>query len=102
LSLSSSISTQQLLPPTSSFTTLVSLTPRIDALAVRQRRQAADIAELRKRAAAAVVAWQEVVVVGQGRCWVEWEGRVRGVERAVGRRVRRERVERGEEEEEME
>jgi hypothetical protein len=48
------------------------------------------VAELRKRSARAVVRWHEVVVVGQGRCWVEWEGRVRGVERGV-RRLERKR-----------
>jgi hypothetical protein len=72
-------------PPTSTFTTLVSLAPRIHALAERQRGQAREVADLRTRTARAAVRWQEVFVVGQGRCWVEWEERVRGLERGIKR-----------------
>jgi hypothetical protein len=81
------------IPPTSSFAELVALAPRIHEAAQKQSEQAEELAELRKRTAAVAVRWQEVFVVAQGRCWVEWEGRVRGVEREVNmerRRVQRE------------
>jgi len=53
------------------------------------------LADLRKRSASVAVRWQEVFVVAQGRCWVEWEGRVRRVERRVN--AERRRIEREEE-----
>jgi hypothetical protein len=61
------------------------LAPRVERAARRQREIGAEAAELRRRSARAVVRWHEGWVLGAGRCWVEWEGRVRRVEREVGR-----------------
>jgi hypothetical protein len=61
------------------------LGPRIERAARRQREIGEEGAELRRRSARAVVRWHEGWVLGAGRCWVEWEGRVRAVEREVGR-----------------
>jgi hypothetical protein len=79
-------------PPTSSFTQLIALWPRIEAAAQRQAEQELQVADLRKRSAGVVVRWHEIDVKGQMRCWVEWEGRVRKVEREV-RRAEKRRVE---------
>jgi hypothetical protein len=85
----------QPLPPTTSFTTFLSLAPRIKAVQERQTELSKEVSDLRTRSAQVVVRWQEVFVVGQGRCWVDWESRVRKVERDVGRRQERERLENG-------
>ena len=72
-------------PPTSSFTHLISQEPRFAAIMARQNEQGREIAELRTRSARVVGRWYEGGVVGVGRCWVDWEGRVRGCERGVRR-----------------
>lgn len=82
------------LPPTLSFTNWASLQPRIDRAAQRQYEQAMEISELRKRSGAVVLKWHEVFVLGQGRCWVEWDERLRYAEREV----RRVEVRRGQDE----
>ncbi|KAF2139034.1 uncharacterized protein K452DRAFT_233305 [Aplosporella prunicola CBS 121167] len=81
------------LPPTGSFTSLVALQPRITQLEERQVDQALQISDLRKRSGQAVLRWHEVMVLGQGRCWAEWDTRVRQAERDV----RREEVKRAQE-----
>ncbi|EKG15012.1 nuclear distribution protein RO10, putative [Macrophomina phaseolina MS6] len=73
------------LPPTESFTSLVALSPRIAQLEQNQLAQAHDISDLRKRSGKAVLRWHEVMVLGQGRCWAEWDSRVRKAERDVRR-----------------
>ncbi|KAF2673899.1 hypothetical protein BT63DRAFT_422002 [Microthyrium microscopicum] len=83
------------LPPTSSFAQWASLWPRIEDVAARQTEQNAEISELRRRSAVAVTRWHDVDVLAQMRCWVEWEGRVRRVEREIGRAERRRGDERG-------
>jgi hypothetical protein len=82
------------LPPTSSFANWTSLQPRIERAAQRQYEQAMEISELRKRSAAAVLKWHEVFILAQGRCWVEWDARLRYAEREV----RRVEVRRGQDE----
>ena len=59
--------------------------PRFAAITARQEQQGREIAELRKRSAVLVGRWYEGQVVGVGRCWADWEGRVREVERGVRR-----------------
>lgn len=73
------------LPPTESFTSLVALSPRIAQLGQTQLAQAYEISELRKRSGTAVLRWHEIMVLGQGRCWAEWDSRVREAEREVRR-----------------
>ena len=73
------------LPPTESFTSLVALSPRIAQLGQTQLAQAYEISELRKRSGKAVLRWHEIMVLGQGRCWAEWDSRVREAEREVRR-----------------
>ncbi|KIW04712.1 uncharacterized protein PV09_04445 [Verruconis gallopava] len=73
------------LPPTESFTQLVSQAPRFAGIMAVQDQQARDIAELRIRSALLVARWYEVQILGLGRCWADWEERMRGIERGVGR-----------------
>ncbi|KAF2085468.1 hypothetical protein K490DRAFT_14397, partial [Saccharata proteae CBS 121410] len=73
------------LPPTSSFTSLVALSPRIAEVQNKQAEQAMEISELRQRSARAMLRWNEVMVLGQGRCWAEWEDRVKKCERGIRR-----------------
>ena len=42
--------------------------------------------DLRARSAIIVERWYEFGVLGEGECWAEWEGRLRGVEKTVRRR----------------
>ncbi|KAF2430825.1 hypothetical protein EJ08DRAFT_611820, partial [Tothia fuscella] len=81
------------LPSSHSFATLVSLRPRIHQVRKVQYEQAMEISELRRRSGVAVLRWHEVFVLGAGRCWVDFEGRVRDGEgrvRRVERRVKEE------------
>lgn len=84
------------IPPTSSFTSLAELLPKLLAMEERQLRQAREISELRKRSALAVMRWHEVFVLGQGRCWVEWDSNLTEVEKAVRREEARRAREEGE------
>ncbi|KAF2454159.1 hypothetical protein BDY21DRAFT_374372 [Lineolata rhizophorae] len=80
------------LPPTPVFASLASQQPRLAAAADRQLQQSKEISDLRKRSALAVMRWHEVMVLGQGRCWAEWDGRLKAAEREVRREeVRREK-----------
>jgi hypothetical protein len=74
------------LAPSKSFTQLAGLLPRMQLAGQRQVEQACCISELRQRSAALVVRWHEVFVLAQGRCWVEWETRLRRAERDIRRR----------------
>ncbi|KAL2818414.1 hypothetical protein BDW59DRAFT_165486 [Aspergillus cavernicola] len=73
------------IPPAETSTSLISLQPRMDKLAGVQAQQMGEISELRVRSARVVKRWYEVVVLGGGEVWGEWEGRVEGVERGVRR-----------------
>jgi hypothetical protein len=64
---------------------LVSQTPRFAATIATQEQQANEIAELRKKSALFVSRWYEIQVLGLGRCWAEWEGKLKDAERAVRR-----------------
>jgi hypothetical protein len=77
------------LPPSQGFASLVALQPRIAELGLRQHDQAIEISELRKRSGVAVLRWHEVFILGQGRCWADWDTRLREAERKVRREERR-------------
>lgn len=84
------------LPPTDSFAALTALQPRIDRALQRQAQQAEDISALRKRTGSLVLRWHDVNILGQGRCWAEWDERLRTAERSVRKEeVRRQREEAG-------
>ncbi|OCL10725.1 hypothetical protein AOQ84DRAFT_374647 [Glonium stellatum] len=73
-------------PPTENFAVLAALQPRIVEAERRQLAQAVEISELRKRNGALILRWHEVFILGQGRCWAEWDTRVRKAEQLVRRR----------------
>ncbi|KAJ9645842.1 hypothetical protein H2199_002885 [Coniosporium tulheliwenetii] len=73
------------IPPTESFASLIALHPRIAAVATRQNQQARQIAYLSKKSAQLVLKWHKIFIIGQGRCWVEWDNRLRKAARDVGR-----------------
>lgn len=72
-------------PDPTSASKLRELQPRIDRAAARQEQQAAELAELRSRSAAAVERWYETGVLGMAEQWAEWEERMRDVEIVVRR-----------------
>jgi hypothetical protein len=72
-------------PDPTSASKLRELQPRIDKAAARQEQQAAELAELRSRSAAAVERWYETGVLGMAERWAEWEERMRDVEIVVRR-----------------
>lgn len=73
--------------------------PRLERLEAAQERQDREIEALRARSAKVLEWWYVVGVVGRGECWVDWEGRVKEVEKGVrrleGRREREGRAEVG-------
>jgi len=73
------------LPPTESFSRIVALQPRIAELGHGQYEQAMEISGLRKRSGMLVMRWHEVFILGQGRCWAEWDSKLRDMEREVRR-----------------
>ncbi|KAF1988868.1 hypothetical protein K402DRAFT_328186 [Aulographum hederae CBS 113979] len=73
------------LPPAEGYAALAALQPRMAAIQERQTEQALEISELRKKSAALLLRWHEVTVLGQGRCWAEWDSRLKQVERTVRR-----------------
>lgn len=72
-------------PPLKSFTSLLALQPRIAQVEEEQLKQAEELSELRKRSGLLLYRWHEILVLSQGRCWVEWDKRMRQVERSVRR-----------------
>lgn len=72
-------------PEPTSASKLRELQPRIDRAAAKQEQQAAELAELRSRSAAAVERWYETGVLGMAEQWAEWEERMRDVEIVVRR-----------------
>jgi hypothetical protein len=73
------------LPSTESFANVVGLQPRIAELSNRQYQQAMEISVLRSRSGTVVTRWHEVFILGQGRCWAEWDSKLRDMERDVRR-----------------
>jgi hypothetical protein len=83
-------------PSSEAFANMIALQPRMAEAAERQVRQQLEISELRKRTALLIMRWHEILILSQGRCWVEWDDRLRKSERAIRREeVRREREEQG-------
>lgn len=72
-------------PDSTSASKLRELHPRIEKAAARQDQQAAELAELRSRSAAAVERWYDTGVLGMAERWAEWEERMRDVEIIVRR-----------------
>lgn len=73
------------LPPTQSFSTLIANLPRMAAIDHKQREQAVQIAELRKRSGMLLLKWHELFVLSPGRCWAEWDSRLQDAETKVRR-----------------
>lgn len=86
------------IPPVESSLALIALQPRINRLQQLQEEQEKELSELRLRSATVLKRWYEVGVLAGGECWVEWEGRVMGVEKRVRRVERWRERERKEEE----
>ncbi|KAF2104471.1 nuclear distribution protein RO10 [Rhizodiscina lignyota] len=80
------------IPPTKDFTNMIASLPRMAAIHERQSEQEKEISELRKRSALLLLKWHELFVLGQGRCWAEWDGRLKKAEIKVRREeVRKEK-----------
>ena len=73
------------MPPADAFAKLVALQPRMASAQRRQYRQAMEISDLRRRSGALVLRWHEVFILGQGRCWADWDTRLRQAERTTRR-----------------
>ena len=73
------------IPPTDAFTKLVALQPRMANAQRRQYQQAMEISDLRRRSSALILSWHQVFILGQGRCWADWDTRLRNAERTVRR-----------------
>ncbi|KAF2259399.1 hypothetical protein CC78DRAFT_69736 [Lojkania enalia] len=75
----------QQIPQTDGFVTLAKLRPRIAAAEERHLQQALQISLLRKRSGMLTQRVKQVHLLGQGRCWVEWQKRLMQAERTVVR-----------------
>jgi len=73
------------MPPTDAFVKLVALQPRMANIQRRQYQEAMEISDLRRRSSALILRWHQVFILGQGRCWANWDTRLRNAERAVRR-----------------
>ena len=74
------------IPPASASIHFLALQPRLENLKHLQAEQMEEMKDLRNRSARAIERWYELGVLGEGECWVEWEGRLDGVEKMVRRR----------------
>lgn len=73
------------IPTSDVFAKLVALQPRMMQLQQRQYLQAMEISDLRKRSGEMLLQWHELFILGQGRCWADWDTRLRKAERSVRR-----------------
>lgn len=73
------------IPQAEGFSSLVALQPRMDRVRGRQTQQAMQISDLRKRSGSLLLRWHEIVILAQGRCWAEWDTRMRKADRLVRR-----------------
>ncbi|KAF2843227.1 hypothetical protein M501DRAFT_994087 [Patellaria atrata CBS 101060] len=73
------------IPPTEAFASLAALQPRIAHVDRRQTKQALEISDLRTRTALSVLRWHEIMILGQGRCWAEFDAKMKQAERTVRR-----------------
>ena len=75
----------QQLPTTDGFTKLAMLRPRIAEAEDRQLQQALKISELRRRNGLINQRYKQVVLLGAGRCWVEYHEKLTKALRTVVR-----------------
>ena len=73
------------IPPADAFAKLIALQPRMANAQRRQYQQAGEISDLRRRSGTLVLRWHELFILGQGRCWADWDTRLRNAERTVRR-----------------
>ncbi|KAF1838240.1 hypothetical protein BDW02DRAFT_34595 [Decorospora gaudefroyi] len=97
----------QQIPTTDGFTKLAVLRPRIAEAEARQLQQALSISELRRRNGLVNQRYKQVMFLGAGRCWVDYNERLTKALRALVREEYRRRPDRemgleGEEEEQEE
>ncbi|KAI4607667.1 hypothetical protein J4E83_009564 [Alternaria metachromatica] len=81
----------QQIPTTDGFAKLAVLRPRIAEAEERQLQQALKISELRKRNGLLNQRYQQVMLLGAGRCWVDYDERLRKALRALVREEYRRR-----------
>ncbi|KAI4644561.1 hypothetical protein J4E93_006466 [Alternaria ventricosa] len=81
----------QQIPTTDGFAKLAVLRPRIAEAEERQLQQALKISELRKRNGLLNQRYQQVMLLGAGRCWVDYDERLRKGLRALVREEYRRR-----------
>lgn len=75
----------QQLPTTDGFTKLAMLRPRIAEAEDRQLQQALKISELRRRNGLVNQRYKQVMLLGAGRCWVEYHEKLGKALRTVVR-----------------
>jgi hypothetical protein len=75
----------QQIPQSDGFVKLAKLRPRIAEAEDRHLQQALQISMLRKKSGMLVSRTKQIHLVGQGRCWVEWQKRLMDAERTVVR-----------------
>ncbi|KAI4905974.1 hypothetical protein J4E90_011011 [Alternaria incomplexa] len=81
----------QQIPTADGFAKLAVLRPRIAEAEERQLQQALKISELRKRNGLLNQRYQQVMLLGAGRCWVDYDERLRKALRALVREEYRRR-----------
>ncbi|KAF2703780.1 hypothetical protein K504DRAFT_538588 [Pleomassaria siparia CBS 279.74] len=75
----------QQIPQSDGFVKLAKLRPRIAEAENRHLQQALQISLLRKRSGMLVSRTKQIHLVGQGRCWVEWQKRLMDADRTIVR-----------------
>ena len=75
----------QQMPTTDGFTKLAKLRSRIAEAEKRQLQQALKISELRRRNGLLNQRYQHIMLLGAGRCWVEYHEKLRKILRTVVR-----------------
>ncbi|XP_014559634.1 hypothetical protein COCVIDRAFT_35146 [Bipolaris victoriae FI3] len=83
----------QHIPTTDGFTKLAALRPRIAEAEERQLQQALKMSELRRRNGLINQRYRQVMVLGTGRCWVDYNERLTQALRALVREEYRRRPE---------
>jgi len=83
----------QQIPSTDGFSKLAILRPRIAEAEQRQLEQALKISELRRRNGLVNQRYKQVMFLGAGRCWVDYDDRLTKALRALVREEYRRRTE---------
>lgn len=76
----------QHMPHTDALVSLALLQPQVERALAMSEKQWAEVEELRRRSAEALVYWYEISVLEEGERWADWEERLRRVEMAVRRK----------------